>query len=157
MHFLNENELILPRISLKFVPEVGINNIPALVQTMAWPQSGGKPLSESMILSLLTPICVTLLQWVKRAWCFTTDKWYKTWLPWTKIFMIMSVVICQWFPKAKKSWVKIIRELANEWLKKIIIHSKLYSWLFLTFSYFVWNTQKIMKTAFDLSFCHCCL
>ena len=33
--FLNENEWILPRISLKFVPKIRINNIPALVQIMA--------------------------------------------------------------------------------------------------------------------------
>ena len=34
--FLNENAWILLKISLKFVPKVRINNIPALVQIMAW-------------------------------------------------------------------------------------------------------------------------
>ena len=34
------------KISLKFVPRGPINNIPALVQIMAWRQSGDKPLSE---------------------------------------------------------------------------------------------------------------
>ena len=34
--FLNENVWILIRISLKFVPKCLINNIPALVQIMAW-------------------------------------------------------------------------------------------------------------------------
>ena len=34
--FLNENLWILINISLKFVPRVPINNIPALVQIMAW-------------------------------------------------------------------------------------------------------------------------
>ena len=62
--FLNENEWILPRISLKFVPEVWINNIPALVQIMAWRRPGDKPLSEPMMVSLLTHICVTRPQWV---------------------------------------------------------------------------------------------
>ena len=60
----NENELISPRISLKFVPKVRINNIPALVQIMAWRRPGDKPLSEPMMVSLLTHICVTRPQWV---------------------------------------------------------------------------------------------
>ena len=36
-----------------------INNIPALVQIMAWRRPGDKPLSEIMLASLLTYICVT--------------------------------------------------------------------------------------------------
>ena len=35
--FLNENVWILIEISLKFVPNSLINNIPALDQMMAWP------------------------------------------------------------------------------------------------------------------------
>ena len=64
--FENENEWISPRISLKFVPKVRINNIPALVQIMAWRRPGDKPLSEPMMVSLLTHICVTRPQWVKH-------------------------------------------------------------------------------------------
>ena len=63
--FLNENAGILLKISLKFVPKVRINNIPALVQIMAWRRPGDKPLSEPMMVSLLTHICVTRPQWVK--------------------------------------------------------------------------------------------
>ena len=63
--FLNENIRISIKISLKFVPKGTINNIPALVQIMAWRRSGGKPLSEAMMVSLLTHICVTRSQWVK--------------------------------------------------------------------------------------------
>ena len=44
--FLNENIWILIKISLKFVPGGPINNIPALVQIMAWRRPGDKPLSE---------------------------------------------------------------------------------------------------------------
>ena len=62
--FLNENEWISPRISLNFVPKVRINNIPALVQIMAWRRPGDKPLSEPMMVNLLTHICVTRPQWV---------------------------------------------------------------------------------------------
>ena len=36
-----------------------INNIPSLVQIMVWRHPGAKPLSESMVWSLLTHICVT--------------------------------------------------------------------------------------------------
>ena len=43
--FLNENAGILLKIPLKFVPKVRINNIPALVQIMAWRRPGDKPLS----------------------------------------------------------------------------------------------------------------
>ena len=35
--------------SLKFVPKGPINNTPALVQIMAWPRTGDKPLSEPMM------------------------------------------------------------------------------------------------------------
>ena len=63
--FLNENVRISIKISLKFVPKGPINNNPALVQIMAWRRSGNKPLSEPMLVSLLTYICVTRPQWVK--------------------------------------------------------------------------------------------
>ena len=63
--FLNENAWISLKISLKFVPKVLINNIPALVQIMAWRRPGDKSLSEPMMVSLLTHICVTRPQWVK--------------------------------------------------------------------------------------------
>ena len=62
--FLNENTSISIDISLKFVPRGRINNIPALVQIMAWRRSGDKPLSEPMMASLLTHICVARPQWV---------------------------------------------------------------------------------------------
>ena len=52
--FLNENIWIAINISLSFVPKGPIDNIPALVQIMAWRRSGDKPLSEPMMVSLLT-------------------------------------------------------------------------------------------------------
>ena len=63
--FLNEDVWIALKISLKFVLKVRINNIPALVQIMAWRRPGDKPLSETMMVSLPTHICVTRPQWVK--------------------------------------------------------------------------------------------
>ena len=47
--FIHENVWILFRISLEFVPKGPINNIPALVQIMAWRRIGDKPLSEPML------------------------------------------------------------------------------------------------------------
>ena len=57
--FLNGNVWISIKISLKFVPKCPINNIPALVQIMAWRRPGDKPLSEPMMVRLLIYICVT--------------------------------------------------------------------------------------------------
>ena len=62
--FLNENVWISIKISLKFVLKGAINNIPALVQIMAWRRPGDKPLSEPMMVSLPTHKCVTRPQWV---------------------------------------------------------------------------------------------
>ena len=63
--FVNENVWIPIKISLNFVPKGAINNILALVQIMAWRRAGDKPLSEPMMVSLPTHICVTRPQWVK--------------------------------------------------------------------------------------------
>ena len=62
--FLKENGRISIKISLEFVPNVPINNIPALVQVMAWRRPGDKPLSEPLVARLSTHICVTRPQWV---------------------------------------------------------------------------------------------
>ena len=62
--FLNENIIISIKISPKFVPKGPINNIPPLVQIMAWRWPGDKPLSDPMVVSLMTHICVTRPQWV---------------------------------------------------------------------------------------------
>ena len=62
--FLNENVRLSIKISLKFVPKGPINKIPALLQIMAWRRPGDKPLSEPMMVRLLTHICVTRPQWV---------------------------------------------------------------------------------------------
>ena len=58
--FLDENAWNLFKISLKFVHKFRMNNMSALVQLMAWRLSGAKSLSEPMMVSLLTHICVTV-------------------------------------------------------------------------------------------------
>ena len=91
--FLNENVKISIKISLKFVPKGPINKIPALVQIMAWRRPGGKPLSEPMMVRLLTHICVTRPQWVKYGlwhvilnFFFVITSWnmLKLWFPFYK-------------------------------------------------------------------------
>ena len=62
--YLNENIWISKTISLKFLPEGPINIIAAMVQMMAWHQPGAKPLSEPMMASFPTHICITRPQWV---------------------------------------------------------------------------------------------
>ena len=66
--FLNENVCISIKISRKFVPKGSFNNIPPLVQIMAWGVPGDKPLSEPMMLRLPTHICITRPQWDKAIW-----------------------------------------------------------------------------------------
>ena len=62
--FFNENGYIFIKFSLKYVRKGPIDNNPALFQIMAWRRPGDKPLSEPMMDSLLTHICVTRPQWV---------------------------------------------------------------------------------------------
>ena len=47
--FLNENDRIPIRISLKFIPRSPIDNKPALVQVMAWHRTGDTPLPKLML------------------------------------------------------------------------------------------------------------
>ena len=66
--FFNENVWISLKISLKFVPEIWIKNISALVQIMAWRWPGDNPLSEPMMVNLLTHICAARPHWVNKLW-----------------------------------------------------------------------------------------
>ena len=80
--FVNENVLTWIQIPLKFVRKGPINNIPSLVQIMAWHRPGDKPLSEPMMITLLTHICVTRPQWVKMQSLMNLDSTtcrYNTW------------------------------------------------------------------------------
>ena len=62
--FLNETIWILIKISLNFAPMGKIDKISALVQIMAWHHLCDMQLSESMMVSLLTHICITRPLWV---------------------------------------------------------------------------------------------
>ena len=95
-NFLNENVWIPIKISLKFVTEGPINNIPALVQIMAWRRPGDKPLSEPMMVNLLTHICVTRPQWVKKTFedvLTLSTVWIHNYTPCFKWGVVTSAVI----------------------------------------------------------------
>ena len=87
-------KFLLPgKISPKFVPKDALRNIPPLVQIMAWRRPGDKPLSELMMVSLLTHICLNELrmtcdrppltpsvQIILKNW-----PWYCKWNIWCKV------------------------------------------------------------------------
>ena len=105
---LNENVRIPIETLLKFVPKGPINNIPTLVQVMAWHRSGDKPLSEPMMVSLLTHICITRPQWVKKTYFIKrnhqTVHWdtvlhtAQLWQWWNKVQTLISEMKCIFFP-----------------------------------------------------------
>ena len=72
---LNENVWISITISLKFILKGPNNNIPALVQIMAWCWSVNKPLSEPMMVKLPTYMYVTRPQWVNWVFVFHGDEY----------------------------------------------------------------------------------
>ena len=53
-----------------------MNNIPALVQIMAWRRPGDKPLSEPMMVNLLTHICVAWPRRVKHICLLINDGYF---------------------------------------------------------------------------------
>ena len=67
MHFLEWKCMDFDfNIQLNFVPNGLINNSPSLIQILAWCRLGDKPLSEPMVVSLLTHMCVTRSQGVSN-------------------------------------------------------------------------------------------
>ena len=98
--FLNENVWISLKIPLKLVPSGPINNIPALVQIMAWHRPGDKPLSESMLVFVPTYICVTPPQWVNENIWFlslTASQWCHSFTHSTLNIFISHMIMCLHF------------------------------------------------------------
>ena len=96
--FLNENVWILLKISLKFVPKGSINNIPSLVQVMPRRRPGDKPLSEPMMVILLTHIRVARPQWVNRPIESSVQKFIRT-----RVEEISKAQHC-WKQQCSKYW-----------------------------------------------------
>ena len=107
--FLNENRWISIKISLKFVPEGPINNIPALFQIMAWRRPGDRPLSKPMVVCLLTHICVTRPQWDNSLWPSNTIWGHRSISTLTQVmaYCLMAASYCQnqcWLLISKVLW-----------------------------------------------------
>ena len=107
--FLNENVWIPIKISLKFVLKDSINTFRAMVQIMAWRGQSDKPLSEPMMVSLPTHICVTRPQWVNNrcsiwhkkkmiSFVFNTWNWSEHGLK-TNIAKRISIFLEKWVIK----------------------------------------------------------
>ena len=90
--FLNVNIWISINVSLKCVLNGPINNISALVQIMAWRRLGDKPLSEPMMVSLLTHICVTQPRWINHQLPTVL-----LWLTQNINFQCYHLRVCQWY------------------------------------------------------------
>ena len=121
--FLNENEWILHRISLKFVPKVRINNIPTLVQIMVWRQPGDKPLSEPMMVSLLRHICVTQPQWVND-----------------NLLQPLTKILSKWH--FDFTWFRIMTEISPNLLSMILT-------LFMTYMQILWTWWRHQMETFS--------
>ena len=93
--FLNEYVWIPIIISLNFVPHGPINNIPALVQIMAWRRPGNKPLSGPMMVILPTHICVTRPQWVNQLWCALYTNYHMVLSGWKKKVLSRRLKSCR--------------------------------------------------------------
>ena len=116
--FLNENVWISIKISLKFVPNSPIYNIPALVQIMAWGRLGDKPLSKPMMVGLLTHICLTRPKWVNKRGPRLP--------PSLKNLLVLNSLVPEWCGTSFKSaiseyvlWIQFIstsRKIAFRWM-----------------------------------------
>ena len=94
---------------MKSVAKSPINNIPALVQIMAWRHPGDKPLSEPMMVGLLTHICVTRPQWVKQIVAQTLD--------WMVIQDTMMDIWCHGYDLTMQPAAPLLTEIECVWEK----------------------------------------
>ena len=112
--FLNEYVCNSIKIALEFVPKGPINNIPALVQKMAWRRAGDKPLYEPMMVTLPTHICVTRLQWVDSVA--------------GRLHKFLVVHICN---RIAKGWDWFSQVIAFGIVLKLLYSIYVYVWLYL--------------------------
>ena len=115
--FFNENVWIPIKISLKFVPKGPINNIPALVQIMAWRRPGDKPLPEPMMFSLPTHICVTRPQWVNAR--TGLDIKHLIYMPIGQVLVVLKIdVPCKKFHMPSQYLYKPCKAYVYHWENK---------------------------------------
>ena len=118
--FLKENIRISTKISLKFVPKCPIDNIPALFQIKAWRRPGEKPLSEAMMVSLLTHICVVRPQWVNSNIVYIntsiySDKPWTIWKTWDFYAFVIDLALRFNTLRAKQITIMMIMRMTQRW------------------------------------------
>ena len=116
--WMNENVRISINISLKFVPKGLINNIPALVQIMAWCRPGDKPLSEPLMVGSPTHICVTRPQWVQVKYILVIPKTVLGIYTSVKPGQGVILYVLQKLVEMNLSWVKAMNILR---LSKVLV------------------------------------
>ena len=77
--FVNENDWISIKISLKFIPKSPIDNKSVLDQVMAWRRQAPSHYLNQCWPSFLTHICGTRGRWVKSWWPAKTMQHHRTW------------------------------------------------------------------------------
>ena len=90
-----------------------------LVQIMAWCRPGGKPLSEPMVVSLPTHICVTRPQWVKHSTQKGKIKWIRFTFAFSGWILQSKPVMLTWL-----KWQNSVM-LCCDWLL-MIVHNELH-------------------------------
>ena len=98
------------KMSLKFVLGGPINNVPALVQIMAWRRPCDEPLSEPMMISLLTHNGVTRPRWVNPLVPIDTIWHHETW---SKLVRIMARCLTAPSHYLNLSWLIITKGLCH--------------------------------------------
>ena len=110
--FFSENVWISLKISLRFVPNGPINNIPALVQIMAWRRPGDKPLSETMASDNFASInsgnvaCLAPSHFLKQCRLFVK------WILWNKL----KWNLIQNMNFSKNAYENIICKMLTHWV-----------------------------------------
>ena len=119
-----------------------INNIPALVQIMAWCRPGDRPLSEPMMVSLLMHTCITQPQWVKAIhWCWPNVAVYiknNAWVTMNKDFWSQVSWFANDFHEWRShEWKSMANHHASD--QKIVIWDNECIILFLTCYFMSWT------------------
>ena len=141
---MSSNAWIQINISLKFVSRGPINNIPTLVQIMAWRRPGDKPLSEPMMVSFLTQVCVTQHQWVKTSAGTSMSQRH--------IFVHVAAV---WYLRATAMFLLLLHNsIGNEVQKWYLLFCV--DWTEITLAGHLWNSNSwVRKRSWGMTSAQC--
>ena len=147
MNFPEWKCMTFVKFSLKLVPNVRINNIPALVLIMACRRPRDMPLFESITVDFLTHIYVT--QWVKiyNAVISHTELTLQCWNDWYHC-KIKSPFLCCLNFASQCDW-PLIRIVHLPWMLKCL--TQIYCWQVLFNNISLWNLIKYLNEAIKLT------